>query len=129
MARDKWEDFSDKYGFDDGEVTEDRDYAARDYLIRMLNASESFKGEGIRAVAFDRPGMHNSCMIVLLNKSKDLNDAGLLKNWMRNKLEEASIPDGFWDELNDMIASAYWQADGDLALQVLRGNAREPSHL
>jgi hypothetical protein len=52
-----------------------------------------------------------------------------LKNWMRNKLEEASIPDGFWDELNDMIASAYWQADGDLALQVLRGNAREPSHL
>jgi hypothetical protein len=116
MARGKWEDFSDKYGFDDGEVTEDRDYAARDYLIRMLNASESFKGEGIRAVAFDRPGMHNSCMIVLLNKSKDLNDAGLLKNWMRNKLE-------------DMIASAYWQADGDLALQVLRGNAREPSHL
>ena len=50
-----------KYGFNDGETTEERDYQARDNLCTLLNAREEMKAAGVRAIPFDRPGVQYGC--------------------------------------------------------------------
>jgi len=58
-------------GFNDGESLEDRDFRARDILVRLINKQPEMKAEHVRALAFDRPGVHNACLILF---AKDLEE-------------------------------------------------------
>jgi hypothetical protein len=64
MAIGTIEDFTDKFGFGDGNNTNDRDYEARDNLIKSL--SRRLKRHGILAASFEGSGMHNNCRIVFV---------------------------------------------------------------
>ena len=120
MAKGSWDDFTNKYGFNDGEALEDRDFAARGYLTEFLNDTSLFKARGIRAVAYDRPGFHNACLVILLPNPAGRGDAELLTEWLANQLRE--LPDGIvnemtesdpdWD-INDLIGQAYVMADAE----------------
>ena len=108
MARGTWNDFTTKYGFDDGAQTEGRDYRARDAIVEALNNLPAFKEGNIRAVGYDRPGMHNSCLILLLDMgSGDMTDEELTKRYLTNEdIHEVDLPEGDY-ELEEIIAEAY----------------------
>ena len=59
MATGTWEDFTDKYGFSDGEGVEQRDFEARARLVEMLNHHEAMKAAGLHALEYDRPGLQS----------------------------------------------------------------------
>jgi hypothetical protein len=116
MARGTWEDFTNKYGFGDGEQVEERDFLARKHLLNLLNDTALFKSRGVRAIGYDRPGMHNSCLVILLPNPDGKNDADLLETWLANELKE--LPDGLVyemeqaehpdiDMISEFIARAY----------------------
>ncbi len=52
-------------GFDDGEAVPADAYACRQAYIRGINAFAEDMGSNFRADAYDRPGLHNPCMIVV----------------------------------------------------------------
>jgi hypothetical protein len=106
MARGTWEDFTDKYGFGDGSQLESRDFAARANLVNLLNEQPEFKKEGIRALAFDRAGFHNCCLIVLAKAIEGKTDDELLKMWLESDGEEPELPE-MDSELDELIAEAY----------------------
>ncbi len=66
MATGTWEDFTDKYGFSDGEGVEHRDFEARTRLVEMLNDHEAMNAAGLHALEYDRPGLHNPCLVVVV---------------------------------------------------------------
>jgi hypothetical protein len=59
-----WSDFISKYGFSDGDLVKDPDVKARNRIVAMLN--QTLKGRGITPVAYDRPGLHNYCLVCLI---------------------------------------------------------------
>lgn len=66
MARGRWSDFTNKCGFGGGDLSEVRDFNARDLIVNKLN--ELLKK--YVAISYDRPGMHNSCLIVIFEQRK-----------------------------------------------------------
>jgi len=58
-----WDQFTDKYGFDDGDEEPPGAQIMRDLLVEAINLALG-PGTTLRAYAYDRPGMHNSTMIV-----------------------------------------------------------------
>ncbi len=54
----------DKYGFNDGSDEPDNSLTARALYVTTLNMLAERLKSGFRVVAWDRPGMHNRCMIV-----------------------------------------------------------------
>lgn len=116
-----WDDFTSKYGFGDGEQLEDIDFAARTLIVERLNQLPEFHNQGIRAVAYDRPGLHNACLIVLLPALDGKSDDELLELWQNGTLTEVELPEcevddpdneGFWD-IHDIVIEAYasvWHA-------------------
>lgn len=63
-----YEEMSHKYGFQDGEAVPPDAWAARTVYVRALNVLLARHESQARVVAYDRPGFHNSCMIVLVTK-------------------------------------------------------------
>ena len=59
-----WDDFQSKWGFDDGDAMPPDAWACRMVYIREINKLAKRKGSQVRLVAYDRPGMHNSCLII-----------------------------------------------------------------
>ena len=51
MARGMWQDFVDKYGFNDGESVDTLDFAAREFLVKKLNRNKVLTEKNLRAVA------------------------------------------------------------------------------
>lgn len=113
MAQGTWDDFTDKYGFSDGEQLENRDFEARNALIQILNDRDEFKTAKVRALAFDRGGVHNSCLIVLVPAVEGKTDAELLAEWEASPTgEEAELPDLDDDcDMSELIGEAYGEAD------------------
>jgi len=104
MARGTWEDFTDKFGFSHGEQLEHRDFAARDALVRLLNKQPEMKTAGVRALAFDRPGMHNPCQILLAPEVAGKSDEELLESLGLGTPPELPEMEA---ELSELIAEAY----------------------
>ena len=71
------------------------------------------KGAGVRAIPWDRPGFHNSCMILILPNPDGKGDAELLAAWQAGKLEEVELPQSVAELTTEIIAEAY---DGELDL-------------
>lgn len=115
MAIGTWDDFTGKFGFQDGAATDAEDFVARDHLVAALNEHPAMKKEKITAVGWDRPGMHNGCIVLLFSNPHFWSANKLLKTWQRGKqplwFAEAQLPDGV--DVNEMISDAYYQARHD----------------
>lgn len=104
MARANWDDFTSKWGFEEGATLEDRDFEARSRLVQSLNDEPAIQKAELRAVAYDRPGLHNCCMILVL-PARGQSDDELLSLWRQQAISERPLPPGL--ELNEFIAAAY----------------------
>ena len=109
MAIGSWEDFNSKYGFCDGETLEDRDFRARGHLVRMFNKHPAMKKARVRAIEYDRPGVHNSCLAILLPNPEGKSDKQLEEEWLAGKIKACDLPSGNFD-LGGMIDKAYAKA-------------------
>lgn len=106
MARGKWNDFTSKYGFHEGADLEDVDWRARDILVGLLNERTEMKAAGVRAIPYDRPGLHNGCLIVLLQDVAGQTDAELWADWLRDIHAPAAQPD-FDVDIDSLVNEAY----------------------
>jgi hypothetical protein len=107
MAHRSWEDFISKWGFNEGASTESRDYQARALIVAELNEMTRVKAAKIRTVEYDRPGFHNSCLIVILPNPEDRSDADLLLAWKTGELKQVELPASVSELVNEIIAEAY----------------------
>lgn len=62
-----WDDMQTKWGFSDGAATPCGIEAYREVYVQAVNYLAAQAGSAVRAEAYDRPGMHNSCLIVLVS--------------------------------------------------------------
>jgi hypothetical protein len=106
MAMGTWEDFTSKYGFCDGATVERRDFTARLRLVGMLNDHHAMKAAGLHALAYDRPGFHNPCLVVVV-RSQAKTATELMKLWQAGKIRETPLPDEVEREIVDFVAKAY----------------------
>jgi hypothetical protein len=106
MATGTWEDFTNKYGFRDGASAESRDFEARSTLVEVLNDHGAMKTAGLQALEYDRPGLHNPCLIVVV-KGQGKSAAELLTSWLVGEIEEAPLPDELELEISEFVAEAY----------------------
>jgi len=106
MATGTWEDFANKYGFRDGASVEPRDFEARAKLAGMLNDHEAMKTAGLRALEYDRPGLHNPCLLVVVAR-RAKSDIELLESWLAGEIEEAPLPGELEPAISELVAEAY----------------------
>lgn len=67
-----WNEMRDKYGFDDGATIPADAEACRKVYVRVLNVLLKKKKSNTRVQAFDRGGVHNYCLIILVSaENKD----------------------------------------------------------
>ena len=64
-----WNEMQDKYGFADGEAIPEGAEVFRAVYIRAVNALAAQLGSAVRAIAYDRSGVHNSCLILFYRVS------------------------------------------------------------
>jgi hypothetical protein len=76
MARGMWDDFTYKSGFGDGEQVTSWDFEARDVLVSILNIHPVTSQE-YRYKAYNSPGLHNSCMILIFRKDSEEPEYGV----------------------------------------------------
>ncbi len=110
MAQGTWEDFTDKYGFAEGGQLEDRDFDARKVLVKLLNEQPEMKEAKLRALEFDRTGVHNSCLIVISPAVEGKSDKELLEDYFKSEEPEPELPDAIADEIGELVAEAYSKA-------------------
>jgi hypothetical protein len=92
------------------ESLEGRDFEARAVLVADLNEQPAVKDAHIRVVPWDRPGVHNSCLILVLPNPDNKTDAELVIAWQNSEIEEVELPESIQDVLSEIICDAY-QAD------------------
>lgn len=63
-----WDDMQDKWGFGDGDQTPPDAQACRTVYLQAVNHLLELEGSAFRYVLYDRPGMHNSCLVVRVMK-------------------------------------------------------------
>ena len=68
-----FDEMLDKHGFGDGEQEPPDAWASREVYVTVLNALARKEGSAVTVKAYDRPGMHNGCMLVFVGKPEDTN--------------------------------------------------------
>jgi hypothetical protein len=106
MATGTWDDFTDKYGFRDGASVEPRDFEARSTLVAVINDHAAMKAAGLQALEYDRPGLHNPCLVVVV-KGQDKSAVELLTSWLAGEIKEEQLPDEMELEIFELVADAY----------------------
>lgn len=106
MAIGIWEDFTSKYGFDDGAALETRDFEARSRLVHLLNEHPAMKSAGLRALEYDRPGLHNSCLVIVV-PAHGKGDSELLRLRAENKIADVALPNDVELALSELLSDAY----------------------
>ena len=100
-----WDDMRTKYGFNDGGAVPDGAEVYRAVYIRAVNKLAEQLNSSVRAVAYDRAGVHNWCLILFYDV-KDL--AGRTPDELTEPLDvsggEVLDPDAAMDEA---IGQAY----------------------
>jgi hypothetical protein len=104
MTHGSWKDFTSKWGFNEGASLEGRDFEARSKLVEMLNGNPTMRLSELRAVEYDRPGLHNCCIIVVLPNSQKP-DKELLQLWFNQEISEQELPDDL--DIDELVAAAY----------------------
>lgn len=64
-----YDEMHDKYGFGDGGNTPPQAWLARDIYVTAINHFAAKRGSRVRLIRYDRPGMHNGCMVLLVAES------------------------------------------------------------
>jgi hypothetical protein len=59
-----WDDMTSKYGFNDGSAVPLEADACRQVYVRVVNKIAETKDSTVRAIMYDRKGLHNWCMIL-----------------------------------------------------------------
>lgn len=115
MARGTFDDFTNKYGFNDGASVEYRDFQARDVICRGLNRLL----KTTVAIPYDRPGLHNSCMILFFPRREGWTEDQYIRpsDWREapeapRKLWEGELPVAF--EIDELVAECYDEVDEGL---------------
>lgn len=67
-----FDDMRTKYGFDDGNVIPPDAEARRTVYVRALNVLAEKYDSSVRAIAYDRFGVHNWCLILFASLDADL---------------------------------------------------------
>ena len=62
-----FDDMTNKYGFGDGGAIPPDAWACRAVYLAVLNALAAHIGSAVRAIPFNRPGMHNGCMMLFVS--------------------------------------------------------------
>jgi hypothetical protein len=104
-----FDEMCNKFGFDDGDAEPQGMRAYRHVYVAGMNALLAARQSAVRVTAWNRPGMHNGCMIVpvtvdfcaTLDPQHILDGDHLPTGW--------SVTDDGADALDD----AYWTALGD----------------
>ena len=104
MASATWDDFTSKWGFHEGGRLKAQDFEARSTLVTMINDHPAMQVAQLRAVEYDRPGLHNPCMIVVL-PTRGQPDDELLRLWFEQEISNEGLPGDV--EIDDLIAAAY----------------------
>lgn len=100
-----YDDMDSKSGFNDGaSVPPDAD-ECREVYVEVINALAAKHKSGLRVVAFDRPGLHNHCLIlrVLLRDFESLPEdaASLQKTLCYLANVEPELDEGLSDALDE----------------------------
>lgn len=61
-----WNDMREKYGFNDGASIPAEAFALRSVYVKVMNAMLETRGSNVRVREYNRPGVHNCCMIVVV---------------------------------------------------------------
>lgn len=69
-----WDEMQDKFGFSDGSSIPPDARVCRELYVRVINRLCEKRGLPIRAESYDRPGLHNWCMIVMRNLNGHRNE-------------------------------------------------------
>ncbi len=115
-----YEDMIDKYGFGDGEHEVDDSVSRRSLYITAINHLAKKLGSDYRVVAWDRPGMHNRCMIVrvTLEEFNNLGGNPCVSNPDVNGVDfTGATDDGFENALeiaHGLELDAYITKNGDI---------------
>ena len=59
-----WDEMLSKWGFNDGAAQPPDARACRQVYVREINRLAEERHSKVRFFAYDRPGMHNSCMVL-----------------------------------------------------------------
>jgi len=106
MATGTWEDFTNTYGFSDGARVEQRDFEARGRLVEMFNDHAVTKSAGLRALEYDRPGLHNPCLVVVVEGQAKPPEE-LPKLSLAGETNEVPLPADLKLALSESMAEAY----------------------
>ncbi len=99
-----WEEMHSKWGFEDGGAAPFGITKFRTVYLLFVNAFAHQLGSKVRAIAFDRPGIHNGCMVAYVSadsvKAKSplelTRDKRLPEAWVKpDKLMEQAIRNAY----------------------------------
>jgi hypothetical protein len=124
MARGRWEDFADKYGFNDGESVDTLDFAARDFLVRALNHNRVMQEKRLRAVAYEFAGVHNGARILILKDEGRVRGRSRVYDAVPRGTQVLSLPDELKDEVDDLVDASYDEAWDKLIQQKTKDGKR-----
>lgn len=106
-----WEDYQSKWGFGDGDSVPPDALMLRQVYCRELNRELLKRKSSVRLLAWDRPGMHNSLMIVRV-------PANMVRNVPAERLCRGQM-DGGWEPKD-------WQEpEPDMAFEAVLAAAEE----
>jgi hypothetical protein len=100
-----WEDFQTKWGFGDGDSVPPDALMLRQVYCRELNSLLRKRQSAVRLLAYDRPGMHNSLMIVRV--SADMASGIPERQLYLGQLNGGWEPRGDWQEPEPDAAYAH----------------------
>ena len=93
--------FTSKYGFDEGAEYTDADERARTRIVQAVNAHLQELGRtDVRLVEYDRPGMHNPCMILTVSWDGKMSDEELLSKMLTGEIQEVNFSPQELDDEN-----------------------------
>lgn len=93
-----------KYGFNDGDELPLEARALRRVYVAVLNSAAQRKGSEFRALCYDRPGLHNSCMILFVREAD-------FKSTIPEKMQIPALW-GEWSFQGNIPSVPYVKTDG-----------------
>lgn len=98
-----WDEMRNKYGFSDGDAIPDGVLAYRQMYIQVVNTLAQQLESKVRAVPYDRIGMHNRCLIVFIGAEEVAsipNESHFGAKWAENA-QTRLMQDNFLDANTD----------------------------
>ena len=102
-----WNEMNEKYGFDDGAAIPPDAFACRGVYLRAVNTLATKHGSACRVVAYDRPGVHNCCIVVTVTREYHDSLPAKARYSGQTYPPESAVPKQTDDALRQAIAEAF----------------------